>query len=102
MNATQLKVIGIVSMTIDHIGYFLFPQMTVLRVIGRLAYPIFAYMIAEGWKRVLKNNQSYLSDPEKQKVLRFAMQRPALYLNELEACMEQILAETLEEAEKTA
>ena len=34
--------------------------------------------------------------------LRFAMQRPALYLNELEACMEQILAETLEEAEKTA
>ena len=48
MNATQLKVIGIVSMTIDHIGYFLFPQVTVLRVIGRLAYPIFAYMIAEG------------------------------------------------------
>ena len=48
MNATRLKVIGIVSMTVDHIGYFLFPQMTVLRIIGRLAYPIFAYMIAEG------------------------------------------------------
>ena len=59
-------------------------------------------MMTNTWKRVLKNNQSYLSDPEKQKVLRFAMQRPALYLNELEACMEQILAETLEEAEKTA
>ena len=42
------------------------------------------------------------ADPEKQKFLRFAMQRPALYLNELEACMEQILTETLEEAEKTA
>ena len=40
---------------------------------------------------MLKNNQSYLSDPEKQKVLRFAMQRPALYLNELEACMEQMV-----------
>ena len=59
-------------------------------------------MMKNTWKRVLKNNQSYLSDPEKQKVLRFAMQRPALYLNELEACMEQILAETLEEAKKTA
>ena len=59
-------------------------------------------MMKNTWKRVLKNNQSYLSDPEKQKVLRFAKQRPALYLNELEACMEQILAETLEEAEKTA
>ena len=41
-------------------------------------------MMKNTWKRVLKNNQSYLSDPEKQKVLRFAMQRPALYLNELD------------------
>lgn len=48
MNATTLKIIGIISMTIDHIGFFIFPQNTVLRMIGRLAYPIFAYMIAEG------------------------------------------------------
>ena len=59
-------------------------------------------MMKSSWKKTLKNNPSYFTDPEKQKVLRFAMQRPALYLNELEACMEQILAETLEEAEKTA
>ena len=59
MNATRLKVIGIVSMTIDHIGYFLFPQMTVLRIIGRLAYPIFAYMIAEGC-RYTRNKMRYL------------------------------------------
>ena len=58
MNATQLKIIGIVSMTIDHIGYFLFPQVTFLRVIGRLAYPIFAYMIAEGC-RYTKNKARY-------------------------------------------
>lgn len=48
MNATTLKIIGVVSMTLDHIGFFLIPQNTVLRMIGRLAYPIFAYMIAEG------------------------------------------------------
>ena len=59
MNATRLKVIGIVLMTIDHIGYFLFPQMTVLRIIGRLAYPIFAYMIAEGC-RYTRNKVRYL------------------------------------------
>ena len=59
MNATRLKVIGIVSMTIDHIGYFLFPQMTVLRIVGRLAYPIFAYMIAEGC-RYTRNKVRYL------------------------------------------
>ena len=77
-----------------------------LRITGRaysdLERGIYCFSVKNTWKRVLKNNQSYLSDPEKQKVLRFAMQRPALYLNELEACMEQILAETLEEAEKTA
>ena len=58
-------------------------------------------MMRNTWKRVLKNNQSYLSDPEKQKVLRFAMQRPANYLTEIEAYLEKALAEALEE-EKTA
>ena len=58
-------------------------------------------MMRNTWKRVLKNNQSYLSDPEKQKVLRFAMQRPANYLTEIEAYLEKALAEALEQ-EKTA
>jgi len=35
-------------MTCDHIGFQLFPQYAFLRWIGRLAFPIFAYMIAEG------------------------------------------------------
>lgn len=48
LSATTLKFIGIVSMTIDHIGYFLFPRIVAFRVIGRIAYPIFAYFIAEG------------------------------------------------------
>ena len=44
----QLKLIALVSMTLDHIGAVLFPQVQWLRIAGRLAYPIFAYMIAEG------------------------------------------------------
>ena len=59
MDATTLKLIGIISMTIDHIGYFIFPQYIILRIIGRLAYPIFAYMIAEGC-RYTKNKKRYL------------------------------------------
>ena len=58
-------------------------------------------MMKNTWKRVLKNNQSYLSDPEKQKLLRFAMQRPANYLTQIETYLEKALAEALEE-EKTA
>ena len=35
-------------MTCDHLRHTLLPQYAVLTVIGRLAFPIFAYMIAEG------------------------------------------------------
>ena len=48
LDGTALKLIALVTMTVDHIGYFLFPETEVLRYIGRLAFPIFAYMIGEG------------------------------------------------------
>ena len=48
MSATALKLFALIVMTIDHIGMILLPQFTILRIIGRLAFPIFAYMVAEG------------------------------------------------------
>ena len=35
-------------MLIDHIGVIFFPEALVLRAVGRLAMPIFAFMISEG------------------------------------------------------
>ena len=55
----QLKIIALVAMTCDHIGLQLFPQYDILRIIGRLALPMFAYMIAEGC-RYTKNRKKYL------------------------------------------
>lgn len=55
----QLKIIAMISMLIDHVGLLLFPQVRWLRIIGRLAYPIFAYMIAEGC-RYTKHRTRYL------------------------------------------
>lgn len=48
LSGNQLKVIAAIAMTIDHIGVMIFPEIELLRIIGRLALPIFAYMIAEG------------------------------------------------------
>lgn len=48
LSGTALKWIALAAMTIDHIGLILFPKVALLRIIGRLAYPIFAYFIAEG------------------------------------------------------
>jgi hypothetical protein len=37
-------------MLADHVGLMFFPEAELLRIIGRLAFPIFAFMIAEGCK----------------------------------------------------
>ncbi|WP_459129507.1 TraX family protein [Guggenheimella bovis] len=43
-----LKLIALITMTIDHIGLLFFPEDVLLRIIGRIAFPIFAYGIARG------------------------------------------------------
>lgn len=48
LSNNQLKIIAMLSMLIDHIGVELFPDLESLRIVGRLALPLFAYMIAEG------------------------------------------------------
>ena len=55
----QLKIIAMVSMALDHIGLLFFPDEDIFRIIGRLAFPIFAYMIAEGC-RYTKNRTKHL------------------------------------------
>jgi len=54
-----LKWIAVLTMVIDHIGYLFFPNITEFRMIGRLAFPIFAYLIAEGSIRT-SNKRKYL------------------------------------------
>ena len=43
-----LKWIAIISMTIDHVGAILYPEFTVLRIIGRLSFSLFAYLLILG------------------------------------------------------
>ena len=48
LSGNMLKLFAALAMTVDHIGVILFPRITILRVIGRFAFPIFAFMIAQG------------------------------------------------------
>lgn len=55
-----IKWIGIVTMTVDHIGYFIFPNVILLRIIGRLAFPCFLYSTLEGTQRT-RQYKAYIS-----------------------------------------
>lgn len=48
MTAFALKLIAMITMLIDHIGVSFYPDQLWLRMIGRLAFPIFAFLVAEG------------------------------------------------------
>ena len=54
LSSFWLKIIALLTMTIDHIGYLmqgsgiLPPVAYVFRIIGRIALPLFCFMIAEG------------------------------------------------------
>ncbi len=59
LTGNQLKIIAMITMTCDHVGMQLFPQLLWLRMIGRLAMPIYAYMIAEGCRHT-RDRKKYL------------------------------------------
>ncbi len=52
-----IKFIALILMTIDHIGAVLFPEVESLRVIGRLSFPVFLFMII--------NSYTYTSDKKR-------------------------------------
>ena len=49
MSTFVLKLIAVISMLIDHPGAVLFPEEVWFRIVGRLAFPIFCFLIAEGY-----------------------------------------------------
>lgn len=60
----MIKVLAALTMLIDHIGVILFPDSLMLRIIGRISMPLFAYCVARGFyysnrkgtaKRYLRN-----------------------------------------------
>lgn len=49
LDGTMLKIIAIISMVIDHVGDVFFPDAIWMRAVGRLAMPLFAFCVAEGY-----------------------------------------------------
>ena len=63
LNGSTLKTIAVISMVIDHCAYFLMTsdtrQYEVMRCLGRIAFPVFAFLAVEGFLHT-RNRMHYL------------------------------------------
>ena len=60
MNSFYLKIIAVISMLFDHVGYFLHSgNFSFFNYLGRFAFPIFAFQISEGYLHT-RNLKKYL------------------------------------------
>lgn len=59
MSTFMLKIIAIIAMLLDHTGYIIFNKFSFLNYLGRLAFPIFAFLITEGYSHT-SNLKKYL------------------------------------------
>lgn len=50
LTASSLRWLAMTTMLIDHIGHTLYPDQLWLRYIGRLAFPLFAFLISQGYR----------------------------------------------------
>jgi hypothetical protein len=53
-----LKWIAVITMTVDHVGMILYPELEFLRFVGRLSFPLFAYLLMLG-AETTRNIRSY-------------------------------------------
>lgn len=49
LNAFQLKCIAVLTMIVDHAGEIFFPKIMLLQYIGRISFPIFCFLLVEGF-----------------------------------------------------
>lgn len=49
MSAYVLKLIAIITMVFDHSGYLIYGHLSWMNFVGRIAFPIFAFQISEGY-----------------------------------------------------
>ena len=55
-----IKWIAIIAMAVDHIGLILFPDLTVLRMVGRIALPLFGYLLIHNYLFFTGDKKKYI------------------------------------------
>ena len=65
LSGSALKIIAVISMVVDHCAYFLMehgtPLYEAMRCFGRIAFPVFAFLIAEGFANTRNRSRYFLT-----------------------------------------
>ena len=64
LTSNKMKIIAIILMVLDHIGYYFVSYISdemfnSLRFVGRIAMPIFAFLLVQGFFNTKSDNISY-------------------------------------------
>lgn len=59
-SSAALQIIALLTMTIDHIGYYLLDNNPYMRIIGRIAMPLFVFMLVEGFVHTSSRKKYFL------------------------------------------
>ena len=59
MSSFVLKIVAIITMLIDHSGDMIIKHLSIMNVIGRIAFPIFAFQLIVGYKNT-SNIKNYI------------------------------------------
>lgn len=49
LNSYHLKLIALITMMVDHFGVIFYPDLILFRIIGRVAFILYAFMLVEGF-----------------------------------------------------
>lgn len=60
MSIFWIKMLAALTMLLDHMGLILFPDLAWLRIVGRIAFPLYALCIAEGFTHTRHRGKYFL------------------------------------------
>ena len=59
MSALLLKIIALISMSIDHIGSVFLDNNELLHFFGRIAFPVFGFLLVEGFNHTKDDKKRF-------------------------------------------
>ncbi|TFE28656.1 TraX family protein [Cohnella luojiensis] len=55
----MLQIIAMITMLVDHVGLIFFPDTSLFRIVGRIAFPLYSWFLVQGYLHT-RNHKKYM------------------------------------------